>query len=320
MVKETAGGTQSRASVAVVDGDTRFLKSAHPSHYGSSPNFESEFLAHDLFQMVGIEAPQAEMLELMPDSPLYKELGPSVLSTEFVDKEFTGGAKVRGGGWGMPDGGVVDDFFNMVLVDLVMGNADRRGANYFVAYSEDGVKPIPIDNNSGFGNLSTQKMGTNHCNFIKSYDGAGETKGLRQNGKIANMFIDTMLHYELLDEAHEQKRILELAEQFKEKLTDEKIEQMVERLPRQVIPEGASVEFYLPENIDPRTEQLLSNGAVKGLSGDQLFAFRKRQLKDTLAWRRDNLPRALKQYFAELNDPKVDPLKDCSDDWNMLGR
>ena len=49
VVKETAGGTQSRASVAVVDGDTRFLKSAHPSHYGSSPNFESEFLAHDLF-------------------------------------------------------------------------------------------------------------------------------------------------------------------------------------------------------------------------------------------------------------------------------
>lgn len=320
VIKEHAGGTQSQAAVALIDGDARFLKSARPSHYGSSPNFESEFLAHDIFALFGIRSPEAEMVNLTPDSPLYEELGPTVLSTELVDREFTGGKPVRGGGWGPPEGAAYDDFFHMTLVDLVIGNADRRGANYFTTETPAGISPIPIDNNSGFGNLVTQKVGTNHCNFIRSYDGAGQTPGLRQNGKIANHFIDTMLHYDLLDEPHEQQRIVELAEGFQKTLTDEKIEEMVERLPRAVIPDNVAVDFHLPENIDPETTGLLSNGAEKGLSGDRLFDFRKTQIKETLAWRRDHLVEALHQYFEQVRDPGVDPLEECSQDWNLLGR
>jgi hypothetical protein len=318
VIKEHAGGTQSQAAVAQIDGDTRFLKSARPSHHGSSPNFESEFLAHDIFELFGIDAPDAEMVSLHPESPLYKELGPTVLSTEFVDEEFSNGSRVRGGGWGPPEGAAYDDFFHMTLIDMVIGNADRRGANYFVMDTERGVVPVPIDNNSGFGNLTTQKYATNHCNFILSYDGAGASPGIRQNGKIANHFIDTMLHHELLDEPHEKNRILELAQNFQSTLTDQRIEDMVERLPRAVIPDDARVEFALPPGIDPVTKELLSNGAEEGLSGDQLFLFRKSQIKETLRWRRDHLPQALESYFREVENPAIDPLEACSQDWNLM--
>jgi len=318
VIKQHAGGTQSQAAVAEVDGDVRFLKSARPSHYGSSPNFESEFLAHDLFELVGIRAPEAEMINLQPHSPLYDELGPTVLSTEFVDEQFTQGAKPRRGGWGPPEGAAYDDFFRMVLVDMVIGNADRRGANYFTMETNRGVVPIPIDNNSGFGNLSTQKVGTNHCNFIRSFDGAGEAPGLRRNGTIANLFIDTMLHHELLDEAHERARIVELAREFQHQLTDEKIEMMVDDLPRAVIPGETKVEYYLPEGLDPATKDLLANGAENGMSGDKLFSFRKNQLKGTLAWRRDNLVEALQTHFQKVEDPTRDPIKECSEDWDRM--
>ncbi len=319
VIKEHAGGTQSRASVAVVDGDTRFLKSQRPSRHGTSPNFEADFLAHDLFEMVGIRAPEAELIRLSPAGPLTQDLGDVVLSTEFVDTEFTGGEKVRGIGWSVPEDAYQDAFFNMTLVDLVMGNADRRSANFFVQKSERGLIPIPIDNDSGFGNLANQNCATNHCNFILSYDGAGSTPGLRQNGKVANHFIDTIFHRDLLDEPEERERILHLAGEFQKNLSDQKIEQMVERLPAEVIPEGAKVEYYLPETIDPTTAELLTNGATEGLAGAGLFAFRKAQLKKTLAWRRDHLVDALKDYFAQLEDPNIDPLQVCSDDWKRLG-
>lgn len=321
VIKEHAGGTQSRAAVAEVEGEKRFLKSRAPSQYGNVANFESEILAHDLFELVGVESPQAEVVRLMPGSPLRKELGEVVLSMEYVDSQFTGGDKVAEGGWMLPEGAVLDKYLKMTLVDILSGNSDRRGANYFQVWRTTGVEPIPIDNNSGFGNLLTQKYATNHCNFIKSYDGAGAEPGIRQNGKIANLFIDTTLHSTLLDEPHERERALQLAGELIETLTDQKIAEFVERLPREIFPDDFVLDFAsIPPDLERTSIEILKNGSRAGLTGEELFAFRKTQIKETLVWRRDHLLEALRTYFAEATDPRKEPLDECSNDWNLLHR
>ena len=318
LVDQYAGGTQSVASVAVIEGETKFLKSTRPSMYGRYANFEADILAHDLFEAVGLEAPDAEILRLR-DATLNEYLGPVVLAIDFVDQEFVKGDRLTKGGWDAPKTADLDSYIKMTLVDLLIGNSDRRGANYFNRLATDGKsRPIPIDNDSAFGNLLTQKVPTNHMNFVKSYEPAGETRGIRQNGTIANMLVDTMLHYELLNEPHEQARTLELAREMTRTLSDEKIEQMVERLPRQIIPDDLVVSSAeLKPHLDAETFRVMNNELPEELSGDELFAFRKRQLKETLAWRRDHLVPALEKYFADLNDPQVDPIRRCGDDWNI---
>lgn len=319
VVKKHAGGTQSVASVAVIDGETKFLKSSRPSMYGRYANFEADILAHDLFEAVEIEAPDAEIVRL-PASELRDYLGEEVLAIDFVDQEFVDGDRVGVGGWNAPKNADLDSYMKMVLLDFIMGNADRRGANYFNRYCADGkARPVPIDNDSALGNLFTQKLPTNHMNFVQSYEVVGESRGARQNGTIANMLLDTMLHYELLDEAHEQKRCLELAQEMVKTLSDSRIDSLVERLPASVMPSDLDVSLKeLKPHIDPATFEVVRNHTPDEISGEQAFAFRKSQLKQTLAWRRDNLVPALEKYFAQLNDPNVDPIEDCSKDWNMV--
>ena len=317
VVEESAGGTQSICAVAEVEGQLKFLKSQRAHAHVRYANFESEILAHDLFEAAGIQAPQAEVVRLKEGSPLEKQLGSVVLSMDFVNSEFAGRQKVMGGAWGTREGSDTDEYRTMILVDILMGNADRRGANYLDRWTRQGeVKPVPIDNNSGFGNLVNWKIPTNHCNFIQSYEGAGSTPGIRQNGTIANILMDTTLHQELLDEPHEQKRTLELARELVTNLSDETIEAMVERLPREIIPRGTRVTLdELRSALDPQGLGILANGAQAGLSGQELFDFRKQQIKDTLRWRRDHLEQALTDYFAQ-----KDPLKAASDDWNLMTR
>jgi hypothetical protein len=319
VIDQYSGGTQSQASVAKVEGDVRFLKSQRPAQHGRYANFESDLLAHDLFELVGIVAPEAEIVQLSDDSPLRQELGKTVLSLEFVDSEFANNQQVRGAGWGLLDGAELDDYLNMTLVDILTGNADRRGANYFERWTSDGtVKPVPIDNNSGFGNLLNHAYPTNHANFIKSYDGVGKKHGLRQAGTIPNILLDTTLHYEIFDEPVERTRALELARKLTEKLTDEKIAAMVEKLPREIIPRGTKIDLSTFSYLEPETVKELANGATEDMSGARLFEFRKQQLKETLAWRRDHLVEALGGFLDKIADPNIDPIKECSDDWNLL--
>ena len=225
VVDEFAGGTQSVCAVAEVEGQLKFLKSQRPHSHVRCANFESEILAHDLFEVAGIRAPEAEVVRLKPGSALEERLGKVVLAMDYVDSEFAGRQKVMGGAWGTRQGANSDDYRKMILVDILMGNADRRGANYLDRWTRQGeVKPVPIDNNSGFGNLLNWKVPTNHCTFINSYGGAGSTPGIRQNGTIANILMDTTLHQELLDEPAEQQRTLELARELVGRLSDEKID------------------------------------------------------------------------------------------------
>ncbi len=315
VVDEFAGGTQSVCAVAEVEGQLKFLKSQRPHSHVRYANFESEILAHDLFEVAGIRAPEAEVVRLRPGSALEERLGKVVLAMDYVDSEFAGRQKVMGGAWGTRQGADRDDYRKMILVDILMGNADRRGANYLDRWTRQGeVKPVPIDNNSGFGNLLNWKVPTNHCNFINSYGGAGSTPGIRQNGTIANILMDTTLHQELLDEPAEQQRTLELARELVGRLSDEKIDEMVEDLPREIIPRGTRVSLDdVRKGLDVQGLELLTNGAEEGLSGQELFQFRKDQIRHTLRWRRDHLVDALTTFFAA-----ADPLKQASDDWNLL--
>ena len=317
VVDQYAGGTQSQAAVVKIDGESKFLKSQRPHHYARYANFESEILAHDLFEVAGIRSPEAEVVRLKPGTPLHKELGSVVLAMDFVDSEFAGHRKVAHGAWGLRDGADKTDYLKMTLVDIVMGNADRRDANYLDRWTSSGrVKPVPIDNNSGFGNLINWKIPTNHCNFVCSYDGAGDTPGLRQDGTIANILLDTMLHREILDEPHEQQQALDLAKEFVQALSDEKIEAMVEELPREIIPRGTKVNIEkLNQSLSPSTLSVLLNGASPEVSGQELFQLRKQQIKDTLAWRRDHLVEALQKFFAA-----DQPVQQASEDWKLLGQ
>lgn len=320
IVDQYAGGTQSVASVAVIDGKTKFLKSAQPSRHGRYANFEADILAHDIFELAGIDAPDAELVTL-PEGELRDYLGKNVLAIEFVDTNFTNGDKVHTGGWGPPENADLDSYLTMTLLDVVMGNPDRRGANYFTRHFKDGkARPIPIDNDSAFGNVITHKVPTNHMSFVRSYHPKGSTPGVRQNGSIGNLMMDTMLHYDLWDEPAEQSRALQLAAGIKGLLSDQKIDDLVDRLPRQVIPEDLTVSYTAwKKSVDPQTLEMIANETPDGISGDELFEFRKEQLKQTLRWRRDNLKPALQAYFRELNDPNVDPIRRCSDDWEISG-
>ncbi len=315
VIDQYSGGTQSLASVARIDGETRFLRSQKSHGAGRYANFEADLLAGSVFDLVGLKAPATEVVRLQPGSPLRQQLGPVVLSMEYVNSDFAGHRKVAPGAWGLRENAVTDAYMKMTLTDILLGNADRRGANYLDRWTSQGrVYPVPIDNNSGLGNLVNQKTATNHCNFIPSYSGAGETPGLRQNGTIANILLDTTLHTQLLDEPHEQARMLELARDFVNQLTDERIEAMVEALPREIIPRGARVELEgLQQYLGPQTLVALANGARDGLAGRALYDFRKSQIKETLTWRRDHLVEALQDYFAA-----PDPLQRVADDWQKL--
>lgn len=319
IVDQFSGGTQSLASVAIIDGEKKFLRSQKclATGYGRYANFESDLLAHDLFDLIGLKSPETEVVRLAPDSPLRKELGAVVLSMDFVDSQYVGRQKVAAGAWGLREGAVLDDYLKMTVVDILLGNADRRGANYIDRWTSHGkVHPVPIDNNSGVGNLVNWKTATNHCNFIPSYDGAGSSPGLRQAGTIANIFLDTTLHAHILDEPHEQKRMLEIARDFTSRLTDEKIDEMVEKLPREIIPRGVKVsKEFLKPRVEADTVEALANGASEGLSGKELYEFRKNQIRHTLAWRRDHLVEALEKFFQA-----KDPVRAALDDWNLMGQ
>lgn len=317
VVDQFSGGTQSRASVARIDGEIKFLKSQTAHGAGRYANFEADLLAHDLFELIGIQAPDTEVVKLSADSPLRKELGAVVLSMDYVNSDYAGKQKVTAGGWGLQEGAVLDDYLKMTVVDILIGNADRRGANYLDRWtSSQQVRPVPIDNNSGLGNLVNWKTATNHCNFIPSYSGAGSTPGLRQNGTIANILMDTTLHTEILDEPHEQQRILEIARDFTARLSDEKLGAMVEKLPREIIPRGVKVSTeHLKSVVNSDTLAALSNGAGEGLSGKELYQFRKQQICETLAWRRDHLVQALQDFFQA-----KDPMGQASNDWNLMNR
>ena len=60
----------SQASVVRVAGETRFLKFDAPKNdWIRYSNFESEILAHNIFETVGVRSPEAEVTQLQKGTP-----------------------------------------------------------------------------------------------------------------------------------------------------------------------------------------------------------------------------------------------------------
>jgi hypothetical protein len=300
---ESAGGSFTRAAVGVVDGRKVFLKSIRGNPRGTRyANFESDILAYEIFTMVGIKCPRAWMVRLADGSPLKDDLGTNVLAMEFVDSKLVRG-QVGHGGWPGKKKADVEQYLDMALVDILIGNGDRREPNFFTAkaYGDDDalVRPVPVDNNCGFATMTVWSVPTSQVNFLPSYSGAGTLEVMKDLGTIRGVFYDAQVHAYLFHLEPVRKRALARAGEIAAELTDAKIRAMVEALPREVIPPGVSLEVdaeWVPK-LEPAARSLLFGESPKALRGNELFLHRKAELISTLAWRRDHLAEALAAYF-----------------------
>ncbi len=304
---EHSGGSFTRASTAVIGGKKVFLKSIRGSMRGTRyANFESDLLATALFERFDLKVPGSRVLRLAPGSPLAKDLGSVVLAMEFVDSRFARG-RVYNGHWPGREKADVDAFLRMLVLDLLIGNGDRRGANFFViaSYAETekaerpgSLRPVPIDNNCGFGTMVPWSMPTSQVNFLKTYSGIGTGEVFKDLGTIANLVADSWEYQAMLDEVELHPRLLEIARDTVARLEDDFLESLVAGIPREVVPPRTAIDR--PEWLAKLPEETVAAlyPMPEGLSGAELFEYRQREIRETLAWRRDHLLEALEPYLA----------------------
>ena len=315
---EDVGGDYTSAMIVEADGKQVFVKALgsklypDPDPKGGPPhmvrltrygNFEADILAKELFTLADVLCPGARVVRLPADSEPARQLGQHVLAMEFVDSEFARGAEIQDGYWPGSDRADVDGFINMALVDIVMANADRRDPNYFCAKMRDGmIRPIPIDNNSGFCTFLTWTRASNLVNFWPSYDGIGQGWPWDMVGTIGNVVIRGgevhHVHERVLDDPRFRARALALARQLATRVTDAEVDRMCALVPPEVIP--ADVEVTYAADLAAQ----LSVPAVKKyvpdlqpLKGSALFQRRMAEINAGLKWRRAHLVEALTRYF-----------------------
>ena len=300
VISDSARGCNSRAAIVRLGGKKFFLKGNAGSPSGSRyANWESDLLTSRLCERLKLRCPKVELIKLEGSEPLRERLGSTVLSMQFVDSDFVSG-KIRHGYY-QKDKANQEAFLKMFLLDCLIGNADRRGANYFTVEKSAGAEPILIDNNSGFGSSLLWQSPTNHCNFIKSYQGLGSGEVLKDMGTIHGVMMDTHDYPTLLDDPKARQQALSMAQQLPKLLDDKFIDQIVAELPRQVIPRGTEVEppsSRIREFLSPEHLELLYSGQPAPLSGAALWQARQEELTSTLKWRRDHLAQALQEHFA----------------------
>lgn len=308
---DSSGGSFTVAQTVVLEGRKTFLKSIRGSQRGTRyACFESDILARDIFDELGIRCPRSRMIRIEATRETTRMVGNVVLAMEFVDTRFAGGP-VFIGFWPGARDAAVDEFLRVALVDLIIGNADRRDANFFVFVpykAWDGKKgkpgsyrPIPIDNNCGFGTMVNWKVPTSQTNFFPSYDGLGSAEFFKDLGTIRNIAMDSPVLTFTLGDAALRPRMLELARQLPVQLTDAFMQKAVAALPREIIPHGVKVdptEFAsrLPKDVPA---EMLYGSVTRPLSGQELFEHRKQELLRVFSWRRDHLFEALEKYFGE---------------------
>lgn len=312
---EHAGGSFTRCAIGVVEGKKVFLKSSRGNPRGTRyANFEADILAWKIFERLGMKCPGARVVRLVSGTALQRDLGRVVLAMDFVDTRWAGG-RVYHGQWPGPERARSEEFVNMALVDVLMGNADRREANFFVMVSYDqkegaegpgSIRPVPIDNNCGFSSMVNWSMPSNQLNFVPSYKGLAPTEAFRDMGTIRNVVMDSLPLWTILGEPKLTKTLLAQAAKVCARLDDGFIDGIVDALPREILPDGVvldpGVEWVktLPESV-----QTALFPFEQPLCGAKLWAHRVQELKCTLKWRRDQLPRALAAYLAwRATDPE----------------
>jgi hypothetical protein len=318
-----AGGDYTRAMVVVIDGKTVFLKSLVCRQFqlarkrGARPeptdltrycNFEADILAHHLFNLVGVQSPAAAVVRLKKGSPAAEKLGEIVLSMEYVDSAFAH-ATVQEGYWPGKAMAAVDGFIGMALVDILMGNADRRDPNFFIAIGSDNlVRPIPIDNNAGFTTMLVWLIPSNLINFYPSYTGVGPEWPWEKAGTVANILFRGNeyhhVHEHVINDPELRPRIRTVAKTLATRLSDALLDRMLARLPPEIIPPVAMV--------DPQPTWLAAAGVAPGLFfgpanvplfGQSLYEQRLREIRETLVYRRDHLLEALEAYWQSRQRP-----------------
>lgn len=234
---------------------------------------------------------------------------------EFVNTRFTSGRVYRGV-WPEGDRADVAKFIDLFLVDLIIGNADRRDANLFVGVrygtnqDQEGPGsnfPIPIDNNSGFGSMVVYPSPSPQGNFLKTFDGVGKLDISGDLGTIRNIILDSHVHRTLVGRKDLRPRVLARAAQIGKLLDDAFIDGIVAELPREVIPRGVKMDptagAWLTDYTAAQRE-LLFGGQQVALSGQELFRYRKQELSECFKWRRDHVAAALEKFFATEADSR----------------
>jgi hypothetical protein len=200
----------------------------------------------------------------------------------------------------------------MLIVDLIIGNADRRGANYFVAKVDGKLTPIPVDNNCALLSGLTNTDVTNHCNFRKSF---GKNRPIEWGkfdpatlGSIGIIIADAPDYRALLADEEVRERLPAIVDELVAALDNRFFAGLVDALPVEIVPEEMVVEPWQQgrdlKKLDADWQEAFADAWAfvpkKGLSKRaDVFNARKKELKDVFAWRRDNVKATLLAYVAE---------------------
>jgi hypothetical protein len=314
-----AGGTFTVACVGRVQGKGTFLKSnVSISGRGTRyANFEADILAHALAARLGVLAPRAQVVRLHRDSLLHDSLGETVLAMEMVESPFAGG-QVLHGRWPGVATAALDEFVDMFLLDALIGNADRRGANYFLTLrhgldpedpEEGSLRPVAIDNNAGLGTAVLWEYPTNHMNFLPTFDGVGDTDVLRDLGSLRAIVYDAPGYARMLEAPEVRGRLISRARRAVARWDDAFLDACLATLPPEILPPGTSVDMpAIRERLAgklPEAELRVLYPADRPLAGRALFEYRLRELGSTLRWRRDHLVDAVERLLASGKIPSI---------------
>jgi hypothetical protein len=274
-------------------------------------NFESDLVAGLLFDRMGVRAPRAEVVRLDrsgPGSTLAKELGETVLAMEFVDESWAG-APVEKGRWPGPERADIRAFAALASVDILLGNADRTGDNFFLARGTNGLlRPVPIDNNAGLASFLVWSAPTCLVNFVPSYDGVGPGQPWKLLGSIGNVLVregqEQTVHANLFAGRPHWPQLRAEAGRLVRLLTDAEIDRLVNTLPPEVIPAGMELDTGAPWLPGAGAiDRAALFGAISGrLSGAAVFPARVAEIRRVLRWRRDHLVDAVERFLRDLED------------------
>lgn len=310
IVKDQIGGDYTAAMVVEAGGRKVMIKSLKSKPYpeqdprGGPPrlvqltrwgNFEADILAKALFDIAGVQCPATRVVRLPAGHPAAQKLGNPVAAMEWVDAKFAKG-EVEEGRWPGSQFVDADGFIHMALVDILMGNCDRRDPNFFISVGSDGIiRPVPIDNNSGFCTFLVWTRTSNLVNFWASYDGLGRGWPWDMIGTIDNVIVrggeTHHVHERLFTDPRYTPRIVELAKALADKLTDAEIDRMVAAVPSEIIPPDVRVTWPPDLARDPSVARFF--GEMKPISGPALFKRRMQEIAATLKYRRSNLVKAV---------------------------
>lgn len=284
------------AFFAEVKGKTYLFKSNVSPDQSSlrmrTGNVEGEVLAARILNHAGIETPGSAIVRIEGKEGLF-------VRNDFVGDRFRGDEVVKTPGTvplprieaeSAPTANRAEarrsfeSLFDMKqlrrlqVLDLIMGNGDRHGGNFFLRKSASGpMKLIPIDHNYalvGFGQKpeigeSVSIMGWQR-NFVKSFNGSGALLGYgHSSGTVEQILGRNDVYQAAVTLAPDRAAYGEIVAELKKGLSDEFIRNMIRDLP--------------PE-IDPT---------------------RRRELEETLRWRRDHVGEALDAYLAKRSSASV---------------